>query len=206
MIALLTSCGRPDLLNITIKSLMENSDIRKELHAVIIHEDLIEANTGIINIPNNVMLVDSGGVGQHKSIEEFIKHFGGNAKYYLHLEDDWEFESTYNWIRASIEIMEHDSSIIKVLASKDTLHPCTHDLELNGNKYGILSPWENKRILWHGFSWNPGVTRMDLLKQFVPFPQWEQEVAAAIAQKGYKVAELQNKVYRHTGYERSTHD
>lgn len=206
MIALLTSCGRPDLLNTTIISLLKNSDIRKELQAVIIHEDLIEANTGVINIPSNVMVVDSGGIGQHKSIEEFIKHFGHTAKYYLHLEDDWEFDNTYNWIRASIEIMEHDSKIIKVLASKDTLHPCIHDQEFNGHKYGILQPWENKRILWHGFSWNPGVTRIDLLKQFVPLKEWEQQVGFDIAEKGYKVAELENKVYTHIGGGRSTHE
>lgn len=206
MIALLTSCGRPDLLNITIESLLANKEIREMIRAIIVHEDMIEATAGMINIPNNVMIVDSRGVGQHKSIEGFIRNFGTTSKYYLHLEDDWQFDNKYNWIKASVDIMESDDTIIKVLASKDTPHPCIHDLQLNGYEYGILKAWENNRIVWNGFSWNPGVTRLDYLKQFVPFRQWEQELAGDIAHKGFRVAELKDKIYTHIGDGRSTHE
>ena len=130
-----------------------------------------------------------------------------NEKYYLHLEDDWYFNNTYDWIKASIQIMEADNSIMKVLCRKDSQHPCVHDKEVNGIKYGYLQPnWHHEGITWQGFSWNPGVTRLDLLKKFVPFRKWEQDLAEDIANAGYKVAELENKIYMHIGKNRSTHE
>lgn len=180
MEALITSCGRPDLLACTLSSLYFNQ--QTELF-VTIHEDGLSK------------------IGQHKSIEKFIEKTEG--KYYLHCEDDWQFENTYDWIKRSIEIMEEDNSIIKVLARHDSPHPCDHDK----NGYGILQPWQGADgILWHGFSWNPGITRLDLLKQFITFPKWEQELAEQIYNAGYRVAELSRPIYKHIGYGRSTHE
>lgn len=183
MLALLTSCGRFDLLTKTLESLYNNqaSDI-----FVIIHED------------------GKSRYGQHASIDKFLK--SNNVKYYLHLEDDWEFNNTYNWIADSIKIMESDPEIIKVLCRQDSPHPCTHDKSLDNIKYGYLKPWKsNDDIIWHGFSWNPGVTRLDLLKQFLPFKKWEQDVAKQIYDAGYKTVELAKPIYKHIGDDRSTH-
>lgn len=147
--------------------------------------------------------------GQHKSIELFLRDFGG--KYYLHCEDDWEFRNYYNWIKASTELLAHDDKIIKVVAREGSPHPCEHKLYINTGtdepiQYGYIEPWTSTDdINWHGFSWNPGVTRADLLKQFVPFPKWEQDLAEQIYAKGYKVVELAQSVYKHIGDDRSTH-
>jgi hypothetical protein len=146
---------------------------------------------------------NSSGIGQHKSIQFFL--YGLTDKYYLHLEDDWLFDNSYDWISESVKIMEADPSIIKVLCRNGSPHPCTHDLvSESGLAYGIIEPWENDGIIWHGFSWNPGVTRLDLLKQFVPFGEREQNVAEAIHAAGYKVAELSIPIYTHIGEGRST--
>lgn len=74
------------------------------------------------------------------------------------------------------------------------------------NNFGYIQPWTNNGITWHGFSWNPGVTRLDLLKQFVPFGKHEQDVAKAIYDAGYKVVRLENGVCHHIGGGRSTHE
>ena len=197
MLALLTSCNRHDLLILTLGSL--SIKYHGKL-SIVINEDS-EANIdwllgqGLIQITN--------GVGQHAVIEKFVNQF--IDKYYLHLEDDWLFDNSYNWISESVKIMDADPSIIKVLCRNGSPHPCVHDrVSESGLAYGIIEPWENDGILWHGFSWNPGVTRLDLLKQFIPFGKREQDVAEAIHAAGYKIAELSIPVYTHIGEGRST--
>ena len=201
MLTLITSCNRHDLLIRTIYSLVKD---QKHKLAIAINEDSDNV-CDIPFIPNTMInTYKLGGKGQHRSIEMFVNAASkNNTKYYLHVEDDWEFNNYYDWITESIRIMESDSSIIKVLCRIGSPHPCNHDQEKG---YGILEPWNSSDgNTWHGFSWNPGVTRLDLLREFVPFPKWEQELAENIHKAGYKIAELINPVYKHIGDERSTH-
>lgn len=207
----ITSCGRYDLLKITLRSFTKH---QRHLHSgIVIHEDSkdIDGNDfetlGELKHEFQFELFGTDGIGQHASIEKFLK--GNAGKYAVMLEDDWRFENSYDWIEESIKIMEADPSIIKVLCRKDSPHPCVHDHELMDHqsvcKFGYLQPWENNGILWHGFSFNPGVTRLDLLREFVPFGKHEQDLAKAIYDKGYKVVELERGVYTHVGEGRSTH-
>jgi len=195
MEALITACGRPDLLHQTISSLYEKQEYK---FLLTIHEDWLTK------------------IGQHSSIQTFLHKITLPEKYYLHCEDDWLFENSYDWIYESIKIMEADPKVIKVLCNSDSPHPCdynkfTADISRDNvatykRAFGYLEPWENKGIFWGGFSWNPGVTRVDLLKKFMPFPRWEQELAAEIHGVGYKVARLKDGVCTHIGQNRSTHE
>lgn len=209
MKALLTSCGRPDLLEQTLFSLgyaQRFKDLR-----IIVHEDhpTINLEQGYYGCE----FIQTNSIGQHGSIEKFLTE-QPSEKYYLHLEDDWKFFNNYDWIKASIDLMEKDPTIIKVLARYESPHPCNHDHKFLSNqgkteseKFGYIHPWTgNDNITWHGFSWNPGVTRMDLLKQFLPLPKWEQDLAKNIHDAGYRVVELKRSVYKHIGDGRSTHD
>lgn len=207
---LITSCGRPDLLHQTLRSFLKNQQAAFE--SIIVHEDH-EFRTDEMSelyefTGQNIKTVFTKQIGQHASIEKFLND--NSDKYYLHLEEDWSFENTFDWITESIKIMEADPTVIKVLARKGSPHPCVHDHELMDHqslcKFGYIQPWENKGIQWHGFSWNPGITRLDLLKQFIPFPKWEQELAELIFTKGYKVVELEKGIYTHIGEGSSTHE
>jgi hypothetical protein len=199
MLSLLTSCGRFDLLQHTVDSLLKNQQVNLFID---IHEDSNTINFQNKDLPN-INVVFTGGRGQHASIERFLNRYP-DQKHYLHLEDDWEFNNDYNWIERSLEIMKQDPSVIKVLCRENSPHPCKHDVNLG---YGYIHPWQAPDgTVWHGFSWNPGVTRLDLLKQFIPFPKWEQELAANIFNAGYKVVELIKPVYKHIGDGRSTHE
>jgi hypothetical protein len=203
MLTLITSCNRHDLLIKTIDSLLLNQNHKL---AIAINED----SQNVCSIPYlpgaMINTYKLGGIGQHRSIETFIHAASKNkaCKYYLHVEDDWEFENNYDWIRESIKIMEADSKVIKVLCRKDSPHPCTYD-KGDKIKYGYLEPWENEGIKWHGFSWNPGITRLHLLNKFMPFGKYEQDLAKDIFEAGYKVVQLENGVYKHIGNDRSTH-
>lgn len=217
MKALLTSCGRPDLLDRTLGSL----DFPDEQVDIIIHDDSTEETDAIACLviadkysPEDVLF--TRGMGQHGSIEYFLKSNKGDNKY-LHLEDDWEFISNPlswslgDWIAYSELLLADEANVIKVLAREGSPHPCIHDKRLKYQlsthpSYGLLEPWSSPDgILWHGFSWNPGVTRADYLRQFMPFPKWEQDLAEKIYNAGYRVAELSKPVYKHIGDGRSTH-
>lgn len=204
MLTLITSCGRPDLLTQTINSLVEN-----QVHklAIAINEDS-ESVSIIPPIPNTMInTYHVKGRNQHASIEKFLRAaVKGVQKYYLHCEDDWLFDNSYDWITESIKIMQNDPKIIKVLCRFDSPHPCEHNININDTlSYGILESWGNEGILWKGFSWNPGVTRLDLLSGFMPFPKTEQELAELIYNEGYKVAELSIPIYKHLGDGKSTY-
>lgn len=184
MEALITSCGRFDLLSQTLESLYK--DLKNKVFVTINEDGLTK-------------------IGQHKSIEKFLKKASG--KYYFHCECDWEFNNHYDWINESLKIMEADSSVIKVLCRENSPHPCIHNHAIeDGVPFGYIEPWQNNGITWHGFSWNPGITRLDLLKKFIPFGPYEQDVAEAIYKAGYKVVELSKPIYKHIGDGRSTHE
>lgn len=214
---LITSYNRYDLLEQTLLSFFDN--ISKEYPpSVFIYEDFPEGEENLIErfldfkckIPKlfftkPINLKITGGLGQHGAIEKYLndRYPSSIFKYYIHLEDDWLFNNTYDWISKSIEIMENDPLIIKVLCRDGSPHPCNHD-PIKG--YGELDKWVSPDgILWHGFSWNPGVTRADLLRQFIPFPKNENELSEIIYNAGYKVVELIKPVYKHIGDGRSTH-
>jgi hypothetical protein len=212
MIALLTSCARYDLLGRTLKSL---EGLPQKLDIQImddIDNDEIEHSTDALftmsSKRHTILMQHPDGIsrkGQHAALEKLICEVPESVKYALFLEDDWEFNNSYDWIAESIAIMESNPEIIKVLARDGSPHPCIHShVSESGRTYGLLAPWVNENILWHGFSWNPGVTRIDLLRQFLPFPKYEQQLAERIYYTGYKVAEI-SPVYKHIGDGRSTH-
>lgn len=206
MIALLTSCGRPDLLDKTLESL---HGLDLQIH---VYEDGYPFDNKIAEVCKRwgVSLTETYHRGQHEAISLFLyAPYSFNARYFVHLEDDWQFDNSYDWIADSIRIMQDDDKIIKVLCRKGSPHPCEHDRVTSDEitppvHYGILKPWENKGITWSGFSWNPGVTRLDLLSKFMTFPKHEQDLADRIYRAGYKVAELSTGVYTHIGEGRGT--
>jgi hypothetical protein len=223
MVALLTACGRNDLLLQTLNSFFEGNKYQVD---IIVHEDAkfstapprLHRDHFVSAFPG-CQLIFTNQIGQHKSIEMFLRNPQLKSAYYIHLEDDWMFNNSYDWISQSIEIMEQDPLVIKVLAREGSPHPCKHDRLIKSGAvresiqstlmppmFGYLEPWTGEDgIKWHGFSWNPGVTRVDLLRKFIPFPKWEQELAEQIYQAGYKVVSLEKPIYSHIGEGRSTH-
>lgn len=244
MKVLITSCGRLDLLKRTLRSLLHKQQYI--FSGIVVHEDsprLTKEQSDELNRMQHEFqfeLVLLGGIGQHKSIEKFLSEYGG--EYYLHVEDDWEFENDRDWIKESVEILETDEGVIKVLCRKDSPHPCEYNYCVgnsmlrtwaeNGKEnpvlskkvvtiavkksddrghwtcdnFGYLYPWENNGITWSGFSWNPGVTRVEGLRYFMPFQKFEQEVAEDIYKGGLSVVALEQGVCAHIGEGRSTHE
>jgi hypothetical protein len=132
--------------------------------------------------------------GQIKSISHYFENAHG--KYYLHLEDDWFFNprTVQHFIKDSIEIMEQDPNIIKVLSRAE--FKMNTEVK-NGIEYICETELYGK--VWHGFSWNPGVSRLDLLKAR-NLDQHEHDINLDVHGLGYRVAYLPYNVYTHIGH------
>jgi hypothetical protein len=203
MEAFITSCNRPDLMTKTVASLIESTPISR----IVINEDgndLDYDHRAFMGAWPQTNIYLTKGIGQHASISQYLKSLKDD--YYLHSEEDWFFFPTYDWISVSLKLMEEYPNVIKVLARKDSPHKCVHDQMIDGIPYGFLEPWMgNDGVRWHGFSWNPGVTFAPFLREFLPFPKFEQDLAEKIHARGYAVIELGIPVYEHIGDGRSTH-
>jgi hypothetical protein len=199
MLALLTSCGRHDLLERTVFSLYD--DQKHHDLTTFIHEDS-EILPDFPLSKNMIQVQYAGGKGQHHSIDKFLGLCAAAApelKHYLHVEDDWEFDNSEDWIAKSLEIMEQDPTIIKVICRAEHPHECKFE-----NGWGYVQPAVFGGNMWYGFSWNPGVTRLDLLKKFDILRKSEYELSVEINQAGFKVAYIEKPFYTHIGNGRTT--
>lgn len=202
---ILTSCGRFDLLKITLDTFFKfNTYPIKEFY---IYED-------------------SGLPVPFKNDYPFIKWFEPNqrtgqivaldtlwqsvkTKYAFTMEDDW---ATYNpgFIEASMYILEKHPKIIQVwLREKEDTnqHPVSWPANLH---FGLMS---RNNGVWAGYSFNPSVKRLSdykLIKSFGKHTQFNRKVPwkseAAIAQLyhrlGFQAAILPQGYIRHIGWER----
>lgn len=202
MTLFITSCGRHDLLKKTLSSFFLNQKSDR-ISGVVIHEDSKNPNVDAftqIGVEFNAQIIYTNGIGQHASIEKFLL----NTKdyYYIHCEDDWEFDNSYDWIEESVNVFLQQDDIVKVLIRKDSPHPCIYDQK----SWGYVRPWINDGIIWKGFSWNPGLTKTYLLRQCLPFCKFEQDVATTVFNLGLKIAALEIGIVSHIGDGRSTHN
>jgi hypothetical protein len=137
-------------------------------------------------------------LGQIRSIDEVYKQI--NTKYFLHLEEDWEFYRG-GFIEHSLRILDQHPEILTVwLRHPDDTngHPveerrfAVHDTEMYTTVYQLMS-LNALGGNWHGFTWNPGVRRLsdyELVKPFEQFIQPGDFAALTECRIGLKYLEL----------------
>jgi hypothetical protein len=208
--ALITSAGRPDLLQKTVFTLFQNQPF--EDIDLAIQEDAIPAKIlfnkqGITtNHPIKFVILEGGCL--NKNIEYYLNNLSGH-KYYLHCEDDWDFNNSYDWITASIEIMEKEPDVCKVLArSTNNHHQLTNHRKIGAVEYADIVPLD-LGVMWYGYSNTPGVTRVKAMKECMPFVHLsgahaEVPIMQKLHELNYKTVHLVNGVASHTGAEHPT--
>lgn len=169
----LTSCNRPKLLEITLKSFFKYNTY--PLAKVIIIDD-----SGIKNcidnclkyIPENIeskIIYNEKNLGHAKSID--IAYSFVNTEYIFHCEDDWEFYDS-GFIEKSLKILESNPKILLVWLRKyfnfkiiNNGHPIYK--KIYDNLYRILKKKYKK--IYNGFSFNPGLRRKKDYNIIAPF-------------------------------------
>ena len=208
----ITSCGRHDLLERTLDSLLHHNTY--PIAGIFIIEDgdpfvdnrLVDKYVGEANIRGieTIWVCTGERVGQIKAID--MAYTWVKTPYVFHCEDDWEFYRP-GFIEASKAILEDKPKCLQVWLRdrEDTNgHPITW-----GDAYGVMNA--NYKRQWHGFSFNPGLRRMSDYNQigggyssiatFKRTAPWESEIAIGryYHRLGMWAAILPEGYVRHTG-------
>jgi hypothetical protein len=181
----LTSCGRQDLLERTIKSFYEFNTY--PIKRFIVSED--SGKIGInhelsILFPEIEFINDGVSQGQIKSIDSMYQMV--DTKYVFHLEDDWEFYRK-GFIEYSLEKMERDGKLINVwLRERD---------DTNGHPHlsGLLALNYNG---WSGFTFNPTLKRMKDYKRLGSYSRYVSFSRSRPWESEKKIG----KIYKNLGY------
>jgi hypothetical protein len=158
--AVLTSCGRQDLLECTLETFFSFNTMPLE-RMIVIEDGPAGANAALMRKFRHLPIEWWGTewwVGQINAIDSAYASI--DTDYIFHLEDDWEFYAS-GFIEKSLRVLEADPHCLQVWlrALDDTNgHPVAPETELVG---GIPCRRMEKGYLgtWHGFSFNPGLRR-----------------------------------------------
>lgn len=168
--AVLTSCGRLDLLKRTIDSL--GQEFWDKIPVKILTEDSAdpeifeevrkENESGYLK--GWTILYNEEKLGQSASID--MAYSTIKTKYVFHLEDDWEFYDD-KFIERSIPILEKYDNIAQVTFRPNSPHPTDGYLYEEGtdSEFGILIPGYNG---WPGFTYNPNIFKYEFYNKVKP--------------------------------------
>lgn len=151
--AVITSCGRPEKLNLMLNSLVDHADL--EFDAVILVEDAgCKESISIAKkyIPESKLKIifHEVNIGQLKSIDEaygLVK-----TKYIFHIEEDWLFIER-GFLKYSLDIFRKNKNLacLSLRPHKDW---SGYSL-LHQNDYYLVN--KKRSFIWQGLCINPGI-------------------------------------------------
>ena len=158
--AVLTSCGRQDLLERTLDSFLAFNSFPLE-QIIVVEDGPVGTNAALMRKFKHhpiVWLGTNWRVGQIDAID--CAYALVDTEFIFHLEDDWEFYSS-GFIEKSIPVLDARPECFEVLIRAiDDIngHPLLPDIEsVAGIAYRRLTL--GYLGSWHGFSFNPGLRR-----------------------------------------------
>lgn len=211
MIVILTSCGRYDLLDITISSFLTHADIVPTKFIVYddygwnnASESLKQQYTSLAEkYPNISFHAGDVRIGQINALDWLMQHV--DAEYYMTLEDDWEFYKT-GFMQKSIDILSQHPDIIQCWLREvnDTNgHPI---IKMDG-LYSFMST----KHQWKGFSFNPAVRRLADYKPYSSIAKFnpsdpasaEKKIGEYYFKKGFRACIINEGFVKHIGNNRT---
>lgn len=158
--AVLTSCGRHDLLKPTLDSFFSTDGGQVEKLVVVEDGPAIPERFREVYNSREIEWIDTGRrVGQVAAIDYAYSHV--RTPYIFHMEDDWEFFRS-GYIRKSLDVLRSNPKCLQVwIRALDDMqgHPVLphiyHDGDASWHRLAF-----NYLKVWHGFSWNPGLRRL----------------------------------------------
>lgn len=172
----ITSCNRPKLLELTLKSFFKYNTF-EDISGIIIIDDsgIFDCNKECNDlIPTKIkrnFMYNESNIGQIASIDKAYSYV--ETEYIFHCEEDWEFYD-YGFIEKSLEILKNDEKIVCVWLRQygDSSHPVLKPIINNiyrhmDRNYEYI--YDKKVYNWMGFTFNPGLRRKmdyDIIKPF----------------------------------------
>lgn len=206
----ITSCGRPDLLKVSLESFYEVVD--QEPQEVLIYEDSDAPKPEFLNgdiwrTRNIRWISGKTRMGQCFAIARLIQE--AKHDYVFWSEEDWLWHKQISpFMRESKAILDSHSEIGMVsLRGATGWHPLT---KVDKYPFHIAEPyWRGE---WGGWSWNPGLRRRATLVAILPqvlasVGIWglrhEGDLSKALLDQGYRIADLGRPIVTHIGGNRS---
>ena len=204
----LTSCGRQDLLEMTLDSFLQYNTF--PISKYIITED--SGQPGINDHLKDkyahldiTWIEDPQRRGQLPCIDDAYSRV--TTPYIFHCEDDWDFFRP-GFIETSLEVLRHMPPVLQVWlrAENDTNgHPLENTLQSLTTATAHVefrAVTLGYRGVWNGFSFNPGLRRLSdyrLLGRYTPYGN-EAGLSVAYSQLLYRSVILRGGGYvRHLG-------
>ncbi|MDE0705470.1 MAG: hypothetical protein OXH59_17300 [Rhodospirillaceae bacterium] len=203
----LTSCGRFDLLEQTLASLLPRLD--GPLAEVLIAED--SGDKQVFDVVQQFIgkfsgievIINDPPLGQVKSIDKLYSRI--DTEWIFHCEDDWEFFAD-GFIGKSFAILnEFDRYSMVSLRERgkfgdDQFFP--DPISASGVEFFALNP--SARPIWAGLSFNPGLRRMRDYKIVGPYADlaviaMERHVSSCYQELGFSIVHLAEPAVRHIG-------
>lgn len=170
----LTSCGRQDLLELTIDSFLRFNTAPLD-RFIIIEDGPMARNSRLMakfQDDRFLWLATGQRIGQIRAIDLAYQHV--RTPYIFHCEDDWEFYAG-GFIELSRTVLEHNDAWLQVyIRALDDIygHPLFDDTHRAGSAtYRVLRhDWDAQFYgLWHGFAFNPGLRRLSDYRRIAPY-------------------------------------
>lgn len=197
----ITSCGRQDLLERTLKSFFATNEY--PLNEIIVIEDgdgKLNGHLESVFKSQKIRWLQTGSrVGQIKAID--CAYQACTSDYIFHCEDDWEFFQT-GYLSKSLTLLKHHPWLLQVWirSLRDTnKHPLLKlECTTAGIPFRLLSPNHDAEPWgqWHGFSWNPGLRRRDDYEKLGSFALLDPEGS----KETWRVESEASKFYKHSGF------
>ncbi len=200
----LTSCGRFDLLEKTLRSFFQHEDA-KLMDRFILTED--SCDEGVYDVLEKFpqaefeVIFNNPYKGQMLSIDSAYEQV--KTPYIFHCEDDWEFTKP-DFVKPSLVLLEDFPKAFQVLIRdpKTEFINFEHQplLEHKGIKHRDI---DGKKLggSWYGLSFNPGLRRTADQMALFPFSAYTTEAALAVKVKrqDYYQIQLENGGVVHIG-------
>lgn len=168
----ITSCGRPQLLKITLESFMKYNTY--PIKEAIICEDSgninsIEFAKNILNFPCKI-IYNEKRIGQMRSIENGVKFI--KTPFVFHCEDDWEFYCP-GFIEQSMDILQQNEKISQVLLRSYDEYISRYNFKIHNTdkNYKIITLPDFKNI----YSFNPSLKKTYIELLNIPYEDWDDE-------------------------------
>lgn len=202
----ITSCGRFDLLRLTLESFdqFNTAPIRE----VFITEDSGEAAVHAA-IPEHwkpycTVFVNRPKLGQLASIDLAYGHV--KTAYIFHCEDDWEFYRP-GFVEDSLAILQERPALVQVWLRNFVYDLKVHSPYVRRGEREVIEgvpcyPVLSDKADWQSFSLNPGLRRLDDYHLCAPFAAHagEKSLSRRYAELDFTAVMLEGDAILHTGF------
>ncbi|GAB3680692.1 glycosyltransferase family A protein [Salinisphaera aquimarina] len=204
----ITSCGRLDLLERTLRSFNAHNSYP-------IAQTILIDDSGDKDVYRRIaeefgdafdeILYNEPKLGQIASIDRAYSHV--RSPYIFHCEDDWLFFRK-GFIEESLSVLDEDERIVTVWLRElwdANKHRIGRDIRRTDDGVMYRELATDNGTDWHGFTLNPGLRRRADYERIKPFTDvgHEYEINIRYWELGFHAAILEQGATEHIGFTRS---